>query len=420
MVNLVCCMKSKDSYNRIINFQENKRIEWEEFINDIDDIREKMLYTNYDIAIIDEKLWWKDECIELLNRKGVKVIIFQGDFEEVTNQIIKELPDEEPVIEQVLNFSTEDNTKILNKPIENEPEIKYIPKIEYIEREVKVPVTVYQSVYAGIQNKVILVLNLTERAGSTFFSLNLAKAFASNNILTSVVEPPLKTPYIFDSVGLDKRLNITDENSNKFYSYAHEIFDNKKIESNREAINDGIVWIVPDPKLPKIKEWDYLKMMKLLYVSKRASINIIDCGYSYKNKCVQEILSEADMILVIIDPLPADIMQNDETLEELITMKKDGFPIEFIINKWNKGVNKKELLNFLDIIPLMYVPYISPEFVYKATYNCKIAYEYEEVKEDLQDIFLRLIEKFVPKDLLKKDSTKENKNLFKSLFRSKK
>lgn len=419
MVNLVCCMKSKDSYNRIINFQENNRIEWEEFINDLDEIREKILYSNYDMAIVDEKLWWKEECIELLSRKGVKVIIFEGDFEEVTNSIIKELP-EEQIVEEVLNFSTEEDKEILNKAIENTHEIRYVPKIEYIEKEVKVPVTIYQSVYAGIQNKVILVLNLTERAGSTFFSLNLAKAFASNNILTSIVEPPFKKPYIFDSVGLEKRLNITDENKNTFYSYAHEIFNNKKIESNKETINDGIVWIVPDPRLPIINEWDYLKMMKLLYVSKKASINIIDCGHNFKNNCVQEILSEADMILVLIDPLPADIMQNNEILEELIKLKTNGFPVEFILNKWNKGVNKKEILNFLNIEPLMYIPFITPEFIYKATYNCKIPYEYEEVKEELQNIFLRLMEGLVPKSLLKKEINKESTSIFKSLLKFRK
>lgn len=417
MRQLVCCMKSKDSFKRVVNQYTPSNVEWEEYISDIEQIQEKIAFTEYDLAIIDEKIWWKDDAIELFKRKEVPIVIFQGDFEEVLYQIKELVPEEqeealniEELTDDVLNFSTEEE-----KPEENELFVEV--KKEYVEKVINVPVPVYKSVYTSIGNKLIVVANLSRRAGSTFTTLNLAKAISNLNILVSIIEPPIGLPYIFDTIGLENRLNnlSSDDNSSlNFYSYPHEIKNNTKLKREKETIDDGIVWMVPDSRKPIIKEWTYYNMMKLIYASRRASISLLDCGEYLDHESIRPILSEADLILVVVDPLPTECMQNSEKLEQMITMRnKEGFPIEFAINHWNGGVDKKQFLDFLKVEPIMYIPQIESSYIYESIYDCKLPYDCEDVKMQLDKPFYYVIKKLVPGELLSKiDSNKEGKFSF--------
>lgn len=412
MIFIICCMKSKISYNRL-KTQFDNNYSWEDYIDDLDEVQEKLIFNYYDLAIIDEKLWWKNEVIDLLKKKSVKIIKFQGDFEEIEHKVNELYP------KQLEDTDSKNKEKFEEANKNNDDrEIRYIEKEIIIEKQVKVPVLKYKSIYTGIQSKLIAILNLSDDAGSTFITLNLAKALSEYNILTSVIEPPIKKTDIFDIIGLEYRLNkISEGESLKFYSYAHHINDGEKLEKDRETIEDGIVWLVPDPRKPLIKNWDYYKMMKLIYASKKAPITLIDCGNNFEHESIKPILSEVDMVLVVIDPLPSEIMNNVDKLDELIEMKEKGLNVEFVINKWNSGVDKKMLLQFLKISPIMYIPFIDIDLVYGAIYKCKIPYSIHEVKDKLEKQFTHFIKKVIPIELIN-NSNEENKT-FKSRILSK-
>ncbi len=55
-----------------------------------------------------------------------------------------------------------------------------------------------QTVYTGIKPQTIGIISLTPRAGSTFLSVNLARALADRKILVSLIEFPYNEPYIYD------------------------------------------------------------------------------------------------------------------------------------------------------------------------------------------------------------------------------
>jgi hypothetical protein len=315
---------------------------------------------------------------------------------------------------------------IKNKFSSKEPKEKVKIKEKIVTKEI------IQHVYqppVEISNKLIVVVNLSKRAGATFVTLNLAKALSELDISTAVIETPLDKPYIFDTVGLEQKLEETEEEGSlKFYSYQHVIIDGKEVEKNKETIVDKISWIVSDPRRSLIKEtkcehreclgdlcrekqcknrsWDYFKMMQLIYASK-AAINIIDCGSYYHHESVKPVLSQADMVLVVVDPLPAEIMQNEDILSELLEMKKSEFPIEFIFNRWNEGVDKKKLLKFIfskenknEEGPLCYIPSIEAKYISKAIYDCQIPYSNKEIKEQLKKPLEQIIKKVVPEELL--------------------
>jgi hypothetical protein len=395
MIHLICCMKSQLSYNRIVSqFKDKASVEFEIYTNELEQVQERIVFSDYDLAIIDEKLWWKKDGEELFRKKDIDIILFQGDFEEIINQI-KEVIEEKEEEEEVLVAST-----LVNKIIE--PKITEVTTtIKYIEIPIEKKEIVYQKLYVGIQNQLIVVLDLSKRAGSTFFTLNFSKYLASLNILVNVIEPPIEKPYIFDSINLEKRIGLDDNGNHKeFYSYPHVISLNNKIEKNKELIESGIVWLIPDARKPIIENWNYAKMMKLIYASKKANISIIDCGNNFDNESVQEIISEADLILTIVDPLPVECMQNNYKLDELLKLKQSGLNVEFIINNFNSGVDKEELNNFLEIEPIAYIPSLDKALIYKAIYEGEIPYSYEEIKKHLNKPFFSLAKIIIPRELL--------------------
>lgn len=265
--------------------------------------------------------------------------------------------------------------------------------------------------YMNISSKLIVIANLSKRAGSTFITLNLAKYFSSLNILTSVIEMPFE-PYIFDYVGMDLRLSKSMmEESFNFYSYPHVIFEDKKIERGKEAIEEGIIWLVPDPRRPLIDKamWTYHHMMKFLYSSRKANISLLDVGGNKDHKSIEPLLDEADLVLIIVDPMPTEIMMNHKKLESLINAREEGSPIEFIINHWTSGVNKRDLGDILKIEPISFIPSIDPTFIHKAVYDCKIPYSMSEIKDFLQKPLKSVAQRILPVDLFTEDNNVEKR-----------
>lgn len=406
MKRIVCCMKSKDSFKRMVNQIQQDNIEWEEFINDIDIIQGKIAYTDYDLVVIDEKLWWKDDAIELFKKRNIDMIIFQGDFEEIVNQIKVIFPMQAPP--QELNESVlESSTDPL---IVDDREIKYVEleKKIFIEKEVKVPV--YKSVYTGISNKLFVILGLSDGAGATFLTLNLAKYISNFNVLSTIIEPPIYNPCIYNLLELGVKFdNNKMEAEKEFYSHAHVINENKTLERDREFIDDGIVWLVPDANKPAIENWDYYKMMKLLYSSKKSSISFIDAGNNMENDSIRQIMDEADLIFVVIEPSLISLKNNVSKMNEYLDMKyKYKMPIEFIVNKWDEGINKNIFLDYMKVEPFAYIPFIEQKFIYKASYERCIPLSYEEVKDKLNKPLYHISKLLIPPSFMNNNNTNNN------------
>lgn len=388
---IVCLVKSKTSYERI-KMQYKEKFVFEDHIEDIEELQERIVFSDYDIAIVDDRLYWKNEAVELLNKKKIKIILFKGDFEQIENNLNEMLP-KETVEEEQEETKEEDKTKI-----------KYVEKIVEKPVEVKVKVPVYKSMYNGIPNKFVGVISLSERAGATFFTLNFAKALAERKILTTIIEPPFK-PSIYNTVGFKELIKDLE-----FYSYPHEIDENNKLEKDKEITIEDIYFIVTDPEKKKIGDFNYDKMLKLLYSTKKTSISFIDFGSNFKS--ITELIDTLDLTLVIVDPFPADLLQNIDKLQKLLELKDSGQDIEFVINKSHKCLDKKMIEDFLTEKPKAYIPHIGIDLLYKSNYNFMIPYSLDEVKEKLDSEFSKIFKLIIPNDLFKSRDKKEKKKGF--------
>ncbi|OEF99452.1 hypothetical protein BHF71_09070 [Vulcanibacillus modesticaldus] len=270
-----------------------------------------------------------------------------------------------------------------------------------------------QEIYINIPQKLIMVVNLSSRAGSTFITLNLAKNLSEHKILTSVIEVPF-SPYIYDNIGVEQRLiKVPLSDPLNFYSYPHEIFAGNKIERNNQLIDEGILWLITDPKKPLINEenWTYNHMVKLLYSSRKANVTIIDVGKYVEHSSIQPLIDEVDLILLVIDPMPSEILLNKKKLDRFLKAKEEGSPIELVINRWTKGVNQKELLEVLGTTKVVNIPAIDLTYIHRAIYECQIPYSYSEIKTMIEQPMNSLIRRIIPISYLK-DFDKKDKKLF--------
>lgn len=283
--------------------------------------------------------------------------------------------------------NTEKNKKHISSDKINKLELKLIP----------------------VNSKNIGVVNLSQGAGASFFCMNFAKAL-SDFMKVSIIEMPLLKPYMYYYLGLNA---LCAEELVDFTSYAHLINENKALKSNYyvHAKNNDLYWIISDASKYQIDDWDYTKMMRLLYMPKPSSMNIIDLGDKLFDPSISNIIEQFYMIIVIIDPMIPNVLNSYENLEKIKSLEEEkAIHIEYVVNKFNQGINKNDLNDFLDIKPLAYLPYVNSKNIYKAVYDADIPYNNIDVKTELFSEFNKLLKIVVPKEIYQQ---KSNKSIFK-------
>jgi len=392
MINLVFCIKSRESFKRITNtLKIDNNFELEDFTPNLETLQENVIIKDYDVAIVDEKLPWQDAALDLLNKKSVKIVLFKGDFKKTISDIYSKIPKDKNNLGKAQKESHIQSTEI--------PDKQY-----YIKNETALPIREATStkniIYKALENKLIVIGGLSKGAGSTFLSVNLAKALTDLKIRTSVLEPPLDVPYLFYYLGIDKAISIKCIENN-FYSYPHAIDNGQKIIKNMGTIIDDIIWIMPSPFENKIESWDHIKMLMLLDAARKSPISIIDVGTNYDHESIESILSGADMLLMVVNPLPAELNKNKLNIERLIKLKKEGLPIEFIINHHTPAVTKKILSEYFKTTPLIFIPSIETRYIQECSHKYKIPITHPQISETLFAPISEIIKNIIPLDILK-------------------
>jgi len=382
---IICCLNIKESYARITNhFKGHPYIGFEEFIGDIDEVKNKSLYKRWQLAVVDKKLPWFSEAVKFFSKNKIDIIYFDDDYSEVISSIGRMVP--EPA---------EDNASTGGGEVTDNLNKEY--KIKYIEK----PTTkvVEKKIYTSLEKKLIIVCGLSRCAGSTTITLSLAKYLSGLGIQPSVIEPPLSSPAIFNWIGIEDRLDGSGKDgSGSFYSYPHEISNGNRTKGRAEYVSSGILWIVSDDRKEEVRQWDYDKMLKLIYASGTTPITLIDIGDNIFHESVKPLISIVDQVLVVIDPFPTSCKVSSARLSELLKLKGEGYPVNFIINKWNNGVDRDEFLSFLGVKPLAFIPAIDLSILYKANCKYEIALGYREVYEVMEGPLKKISSLFIPKD----------------------
>ncbi|MGI6727389.1 MAG: hypothetical protein ACOX4P_02355 [Anaerovoracaceae bacterium] len=223
----------------------------------------------------------------------------------------------------------------------------------------------------GIERIKIGIIGLGVGAGTGFITTCLAGELAEQgNYYPAVIE--LGSGGLYDSLGMDKHFS-----GRKFFPFHRKVVQDKSIWGRSNQLN-GINWLL----VPTEEDLISLDLYQKLRLVNNAQGDFILCRLNgLLGEELWRLLWEMDRVLVVIDPLPSKMI---ESYELLCALKVSELPIIYIVNKFNPGVNRKELLNYLKLKKLMFFPMIDQREIYGAEYMCKAIYDMPDAKKQLK------------------------------------
>jgi len=378
------------SYERIKNEIDADKIQWY-LENSIDKLRLTLATDYYDVAVVDTSIDFYGDFVSVLELKDVKIINFRGKYDQIVfdllrkyNEFLAEEKKEEDEYSKSIS-NREDSQKTVNYTINK------IVKTERIE----VPVPVIQNV----GNTTISVVNLSERAGSTFIATNLARAFALNNSSVTLFESPIGTEDAFYTMGIIEEEDL-------FYSYRQGIRKDGFLDREKLINVKGVAVAAIEPDTV---EWDDKDTLRLLANS--SGINIFDIGWNYKDERIIDVLRVSQEILVIVDPLSTQIVRNRNRLESFIELEQQGLNIKYVFNKWDDCIGKKKFIEGLGIKPYLIIEFINPTVIYSTHY--KRTFEFLIDQENVGANILNNLNPIVNQYISYQEKEKKRSGIFK-------
>src|SRR6056297_2531278 len=254
--------ESLKDYNVIIESYSNKSYQFMQSVLSIDI---KYLILSADICQKD-KLF---KIIENITRKDMQVIIIVESKNDKLNRI-KNLSRKNNV---KLCYFTKEKSKNLNQLKEALKD----KKEEQTKNVKKGQKNIKNKISRKSSRKIIAFLNLTEKAGSTLIASSYADYLAKKSLTPALIEMPFK-PDCFYQFGLE----LFESDKKKFASIPHKIKESRNKDKIEKFFLRNIIWLVSDPRLPKIDNWSVNEMLQLLEHANSADVVILDIGrYMY-------------------------------------------------------------------------------------------------------------------------------------------
>ena len=152
MINLVFCIKSRESFKRITNtLKIDSNFELEDFTPNLETLQENITVKDYDIAVVDEKLAWLDSALDLLNKKGVKIVLFKGDFKKTISDIYSKIPKDKNDLEKDKKHKEDCSQTAASYP----DKLYYIKKEAFSKKEEPILPKNTNTAYSVLENKLI-------------------------------------------------------------------------------------------------------------------------------------------------------------------------------------------------------------------------------------------------------------------------
>lgn len=229
------------------------------------------------------------------------------------------------------------------------------------------------------------VFSFIKTSGTSFMATSIAKYLADQS-KKSVAYVELKHDaddegLLYEALGMDQRFA-----SREFISFYSEIRERKYIKKIKN-IEAGINWAIRMPK-------DRALGVILTPVEEARLLHNI-CGdwvvCDFGSRYYDESMEEMDIIIGVIDPMPASLLASKNLLQQFRIEELGGRQLLWVINKYNPGINHKLLKRFLRIKNPVTIPLIPAEWFYIAQYQCRIPFEQEEIKKETYSAIEELV-----------------------------
>jgi hypothetical protein len=246
--------------------------------------------------------------------------------------------------------------------------------------------------YQILERCKIGILGVTDDAGISFVAVSLAKALADYGLVPAVVE--LGKGALYESIGIERRFL-----GREFYSYFKALHDEEKIRG-KTNFDEGINWVLRTPKDAHIA----LSPHKMLRLISNIAGEVIICDLSGvkiqddAEDLMTELLKEMDALIAVIDPMPSRMIRG---YPHYHLIRRLPGKVIYVINKYNRGINNREMNGFLKVRNPVIIPFVAPEALYEAEYNCSLAYSNSVVKKIIKEPIRELLKRVIPSELIK-------------------
>ena len=238
-----------------------------------------------------------------------------------------------------------------------------------------------------VARRKIGILGMGPGCGVTTIGTTLAKIASKDEKgriqYLELSTPNKNKPLIFDSLGMDKRfINRT------FVDYYNEV---KKENPIRHLVNseEGIRWALVTKE--NVTKGTYLSTREKIHLINNLEYDLLFCDMDFggspwsKIEDERALIGEMTRLIIVIDALPSKLLGSYPLLQWVKTLNEKGLPVSYIVNKYNKGVQKRELYDFIKLRPDHFIPYLPPEEFYICEYNCQLPHKITGLRESLTE-----------------------------------
>ena len=217
--------------------------------------------------------------------------------------------------------------------------------------------------------RIVAVCSPQRGSGVTLTALTLACSLAEE---ASVCFAEAGKPYVFDAFGMGKAFLLSG-----FTDYYRLFADNKAFPGPANLWR-GIFWAVrpgaAEPPPSWLQEADEI----LRFAEKLpGDYTVLDCS-DLDGFLLEGVLSGADRIYLVVDPLPGKLLPASPRLQRL----RYAYPGAVLaVNRMNPGVHKRELDAYLGTSSYLALPDIGAQSIYRAEYACTLPLDLPEGKK---------------------------------------
>lgn len=194
--------------NSIEKFQlefEEEEINWIG-IGSLEQLKENIIISDYDFVILDNRIWWLNECKELLEKKNITITYFNdGLFKPTIDEM-------EVIITELKRLMEVEATKYQAR--ENNVD-NTTPKIQVVEKVVEKIVEKVVYTTKDISKKIFTVVSEDNNSFRDYYAMNLGTFLSSLKNSKSIVIDITLTQNLVNCIKVDRARKIAFDKEDK-------------------------------------------------------------------------------------------------------------------------------------------------------------------------------------------------------------
>ncbi|MGP4074184.1 hypothetical protein ACTWQB_16905 [Piscibacillus sp. B03] len=333
--------------------------------------------------------------LDIFNERSFSTKDFLNQLQERPKYSnVKKFVNHDSVTKIPSSTKDEPDNESVNDEIDSNESTEPKVKTKVVKEKVIKEKVVYKDNVIHTPSKLIGVVNVTSKAGSSFLTTLIAKALSEHDISVTVTDQPFyqegKT-YLFHLLGLHM----------SFESYfsihqSYRRFEDLTKHNVPNQTHDGINWQVVNPEhRDDITDWERNETLDLTRLFSD-HVTLIDLGYmSLKDTDEVRLLHYLDHVVFVSSVIPHDIDANHQRIE-YVQKHLNDLNAKVVLNKWSDELKKQGLTSLFDKKQSLSMPILDESVLIQSFYNRTIPYEFVLENEQAEEVIRDLVQSFVP------------------------